>query len=87
MKTVSRFCAVTLDTLLYSNVFRVILVEIRSKYARIRPLSLFFYIFLQIFPFYIFRARSTAGEGGTEKYRPRISPLHDFLVAGMDSFI
>ena len=57
VKTVSRFCAVTLDTLLFGNVFRVILVEIRLKYARIRPLPLFFTYFCRYSLFYIFRAR------------------------------
>ena len=58
----------------FNSVFSANLVGIREKFARIRPLSLFFTIILQIFPVFFSRARSTAGEGGTEKYQPPYQP-------------
>ena len=60
----------------FNGVISAILVGIRLKYARIRPLSLFFTIVLQIFPVFFSRARSTAGEGGTEKYQPWYQPSY-----------
>ena len=60
----------------FNSVFSAILVGIRQKYARIRPLSLFFTIVLQILPVFFSRARSTAGEGGTEKYQPWYQPWY-----------
>ena len=47
--------------------------------------------FCRYYLFFVSRARSTPGESGTGTYRPRISlrisPLHEFWIAGLDSSI
>ena len=49
-------------------------LESGKKYAKIRPLFLFFYNCFANIPCFFSRARSTAGEGGTEKYQPPYQP-------------
>ena len=61
-------------------------------YARIRPLSLFFTIVLQIFPVFFSLGRDQLlGRAGQKNISPgispRISPLHDFWIPELDSSI
>ena len=64
-------------------------------YARIRPLSLFFTIVLQIFPVFSLGQDQLLGRAGQKnispgispRISPRISPLHDFWIPGLDSSI
>ena len=57
----------------FNSVFSAILIGIRLKYARTRPLSLFLQLFCR-YSLFFSRARSTAGEGGTGKYQPWYQP-------------
>ena len=75
----------------FEAVFSAILVGIRLMYARIRPLSLFFTIVLQIFPVFSLGRDQELGRAGQKNISPgispRISPLHDFWIPGLDSSI
>ena len=44
-------------------------------------------VFADISCFFFSRARSTAGEGGTENISPRIIPLHDFRIPGLEALL
>ena len=48
---------------------------------------LYFYIIYADIPCFFSRARLTAGEGKTGNISRRISPLHGFWMAGLDSSI
>ena len=56
---------------MFNSVFSAILIGIREKYARTRPL--YFYNCFADIPCFS-RAISTAGEGGTGKYQPPYQP-------------
>ena len=47
----------------------------------------YFYIIFGDSPCFFSIARSTAGKSGKEHISPRISPLHEFWIAGLDSSI
>ena len=60
-----------------------------KKYARIRPLSVFFTTVLQIVPVFFSTGQEQllrrAGQKNTGPgISPRISPLHDFWIAELD---
>ena len=61
------------------------------KYARIRPLFFIFTLFLQIFPVFSSGRDQLLERAGQEnissRISPRISPLHEFWIAGLDSSI
>ena len=66
-------------------------LESGKKYARIRPLSLFFTIVLQIFPVFSSGRDQLLGRAGQKNISPGISPristLLDFWIPGLDSSI
>ena len=80
-----------MDILMFKQCFQCDLNWNQVKICKNTSTFFIFTIVLQIFPGFFSRARSTAGEGGTGKYQPwyqpRISPLLDFWIPGLDSSI
>ena len=68
----------------FSGVFSAIFGWNRVKCARISPLSLFLLFFADIPCFFPGRDQ-LLGRAGQENIGPRISPLHEFWIAGLDS--
>ena len=56
-----------------------------GKMCKNKSTFFIFTSFLQIFPVFFSRARSTPGDGGTGNIGPCISPLHEFWILGLDS--
>ena len=59
----------------FNSVVSTILVGIRLKYARIRPLSLFFTIVLQIFPVFFLQGEINCWGGRDRKISALVSAL------------
>ena len=75
----------------FNSVFSVILMESGKKYARTRPLSLFLQLFCRYSLFFFPGRDQLLGRAGQENISPgispRISPLLDIWIPGLDSSI
>ena len=77
--TLTPFCSETLGLKygyfsVFSGVFSVRFWLESGKMCKNKSTFFIFTIFLKIFPVFFSRARSTPGEGGTEKYQPWYQP-------------